>query len=70
MKYDFTTILERRGKDAWALDGIGQKHWVAEPDAPKPGFDPIPMWVADMNFATCPKVIEYLMNKAGDPTFR
>ncbi|HBB61133.1 MAG TPA: aspartate aminotransferase, partial [Lachnospiraceae bacterium] len=47
MKYDFTTILERRGKDAWALDGIGQKHWGAEPDAPKPGFDPIPMWVAD-----------------------
>ena len=69
MKYDFTTILERRGKDAWALDGIGQKHWGAEPDAPKPGFDPIPMWVADMNFATCPKVNEYLMKKAGDPTF-
>ena len=41
MKYDFTTVYDRRGMDALAVDALGQ------PD----GFSVIPMWVADMNFA-------------------
>ena len=49
MKYDFTSILERHGKDAIAVDGLGTGF---APSAPKEGFDAIPMWVADMNFAT------------------
>ena len=57
MKYDFTSIMDRRGKDALAIDGIGaDKIWGNEPDEPKEGFDFIPMWVADMNFPTCPSV--------------
>ena len=48
MKYDFTSIIDRRGKDALAVESIGHKVWGNEPDAPKEGFDPIPMWVADM----------------------
>jgi cystathionine beta-lyase len=56
MKYDFTSILERTGKDAFALDGIG-KYPGFSPDPPEKGFDVIPMWVADMNFATVPTVI-------------
>jgi len=54
MKYDFTSIIDRRGKDALAVDGIGHKVWGNEPDAPREGCDAIPMWVADMNFATAP----------------
>ena len=44
MKYDFTSILERHGKDAIAVDGLGTGF---APSAPKEGFDAIPMWVAD-----------------------
>ena len=50
MKYDFTSIIDRRGKDAVAIDGIGGYHWGTERGAPREGFDAIPMWVADMNF--------------------
>ena len=47
MKYDFTTLPDRHGRDAIAVDGLGKGF---APDAPRPGFDAIPMWVADMNF--------------------
>ena len=49
MKYDFTSIMDRHGKDAIAVDGLGTGF---APDLPKDGFDIIPMWVADMNFPT------------------
>lgn len=55
MKYDFTSIMNRHGKDAIAVDSIGQMNGFA-PEAPKPGFDVIPMWVADMNFPTVPTI--------------
>ena len=46
-KYDFTTIMDRHGKDSIAVDEI------PIPDAKiQEGFSRIPMWVADMNFAT------------------
>lgn len=48
MKYDFTSIMDRRGKDAIAVDALGAPGFA--PGAPKEGFDAIPMWVADMNF--------------------
>lgn len=47
MTYDFTTIMERHGKDAMAVDALGLPGF---PGAPKEGFDAIPMWVADMKF--------------------
>ena len=50
MKYDFTTVYERRGMDALAVDALGQPGGFA-PGKPKDGFSIIPMWVADMNFA-------------------
>lgn len=40
MKYDFTSILDRRGKDAAAYDNVGA-HVIA-PARPKEGFDIIP----------------------------
>lgn len=68
-KYDFTTILQRKGHDASAYDSVGVRRWGFEPAAPKDGFDFIPMWVADMNFATCPTVTDALVSRAKEPTF-
>ena len=69
MKYDFTSIIERHGKDSIAVEGIGNKVWGNEPDAPKEGFDPIPMWVADMNFATCPTIPAAMIERAKHPLY-
>ena len=66
MKYDFTTLPDRRGTHAIALDLIGS---ADGPGAPKEGFDAIPMWVADMNFATCPAIQEEIIRRARHPAF-
>lgn len=67
MKYDFTSILDRTGKDAIALDGPGLSKKV--PGLPKDGFDFIPMWVADMNFPTVPSVPEAVIARASHPAY-
>lgn len=63
MKYDFTKIIERHGKDAIAIEQIGSGVGMA-PDGPKDGFDAIPMWVADMNFETVPTIPEAIIERA------
>ena len=68
MKYDFTSIIDRNGKDAIALDGVGTMPGFA-PDGPKNGFDVIPMWIADMNFPTVPTVQEAIIERAKHPAF-
>ena len=68
MKYDFTTIMDRRGKDAIAVDLPGKGGGFA-PGGPKEGFDLIPMWVADMNFATAPSIIEAIQKRISHPAF-
>ena len=68
MKYDFTTILQRKGHDALAVDVVGRPG-SAIPVLPKEGFDPIPMWVADMNFPVVPTVQEEMANRLQHPTF-
>ena len=67
-KYNFTTIMDRRGKDAIALDAVGSGQGAA-PGAPKEGFDIIPMWIADMNFPTVPTVQEEMIKRAQHPAF-
>lgn len=69
MKYDFTSIIDRRGMDSIAVDGIGHKVWGNEPAAPKEGFDSIPMWVADMNFATCPAIAAAVIERTKHPLY-
>ena len=66
MKYDFTSIMDRRGKDALAIDGVGSGF---APDAPREGFDVIPMWVADMNFPVVPTIQEAMIRRAQHPAF-
>ena len=58
MKYDFTTIMDRLGKDAIAVDipGSGGGNGFFADAKIKDGFSVIPMWVADMNFPTAPTV--------------
>ena len=68
-RFDFTSILDRRGFDAYALDGVGSSRWGSEPQPPEEGFDFIPMWVADMNFPTCPGVTEAIIRRAHHPAF-
>ena len=67
MKYDFTTILDRKGKDAIAVDLVGAPG--AHYPAPRDGFDVIPMWVADMNFPVVPTIQEAMIARAQQPTF-
>ncbi|EET62010.1 aminotransferase, class I/II [Marvinbryantia formatexigens DSM 14469] len=66
MKYDFTTIMDRAGRDALAVDGLGKG---GAPQKPREGFDVIPMWVADMNFATVPTVTEEIIARTQHPAF-
>jgi len=68
MKYDFTSIMDRRGKDAIAVDGLGTLPGFA-PDVPKDGYDTIPMWVADMNFPTVPSICAAIVERVQHPAF-
>ncbi len=68
MKYDFTSIMDRRGKDAIAVDGLGKNGGFA-PEPPKEGFDVIPMWVADMNFPAVPTIPEAIIERAKHPAY-
>jgi cystathionine beta-lyase len=68
MKYDFESILDRKGKDALAIDMLGKMPGVY-PGGPKEGFDPIPMWVADMNFKTLPNIQEEIIKRVEHPAF-
>ena len=64
MKYDFTSIIDRVGKDSTAVERI------PIPGAEvKEGFDRIPMWVADMNFPACPTIPEAMIERAKHTTY-
>lgn len=73
MEYDFTSILDRRGKDAIAVDApelddcfgsdfFANVKW-------KEGFDRIPMWVADMNFPTVPTIPQTIIERVQHPAY-
>ncbi|WP_297132858.1 MalY/PatB family protein [Terrisporobacter sp.] len=51
-KYNFDRIIERKGTDSVKYDLE-----VSMPHAPK---DSLPLWIADMDFACAPKIIEAL----------
>lgn len=61
MQYDFTTVIDRRGQDAVAVDGA--------PGTPREGFSLIPMWVADMSFPTVPTITQAIAERAQHPLF-
>ncbi len=61
MKYDFETIIDRYGWDSVAVEN----HFGTQLD----GFDWIPMWIADMNFATCPTIQKAISKRVAHPCF-
>ncbi len=52
--YDFDKVIDRSGTDAAKWD-------VAEGE--------LPMWVADMDFATAPEILEALSERLGNGIF-
>lgn len=67
MKYDFTSIMDRHGMDAIAVDAPGTPGFDIA--GPMEGFDVIPMWVADMNFPTVPTIVEAMIQRARHPAY-
>ncbi|NPA36858.1 MAG: putative C-S lyase [Chlorobi bacterium] len=60
MKYDFDRIIDRSGTDAYKLE-------LREKTFGKP--DVIPLWVADMDFAAPPSVVNAIRERASHPVF-
>lgn len=69
MKYDFTSVLDRKGMDAIAVAPEEDPYGIAPVGEIKEGFDLIPMWVADMNFPTAPTICEAMIERAKHPAF-
>ncbi|MCI9648222.1 MalY/PatB family protein [Oscillibacter sp.] len=60
MKYDFDTLLERKGTSSFKWD-TGMDYFGRD--------DVIPMWVADMDFACAPCVVEAVQKRAAHPIY-
>ena len=58
MKYNFDEVIDRSGTSAIKLDGL-QEIWGRT--------DLIPLWVADMDFATAPFVTEAIRKRCENP---
>ena len=58
MKYNFDEVIDRSGTSAIKLEGL-QEIWGRT--------DLIPLWVADMDFATAPFVTEAIRNRCENP---
>ena len=72
MRYDFTSIIDRNGKDAIAMDveaGVRIGFLCGDGVKIREGFDVIPMWVADMNFPTVPTIPEAIIERAKHPAY-
>ena len=69
MKYDFVSIIDRKGKDALAVDLLPMFLEGENPVKVREGFDMIPMWVADMNFPVLPTITDAIIERAKHPTF-
>ena len=69
MKYDFTSILDRKGMDAIAVEPETDPYGIAPQGNIREGFDIIPMWVADMNYPTAPSIVKAIQERAAHPAF-
>ena len=73
MKYDFTSLLDRTGRDALALDVEAALRSSSSPGMRaakvREGFSVIPMWVADMNFPTVPTIQQAVIRRMEHPAF-
>ncbi|MGG1640044.1 MalY/PatB family protein [Paenibacillus sp. NRS-1782] len=65
MKYDFDEVIDRRGTNAMNTDGFREYIFKAEGDMvfPYKNDEFIRMWIADMEFATPPEIIEAIKER-------
>ena len=66
MKYDFTTIMNRSGRNTYAVEGYD---YMISDCKMKEGVDVIPMWVADMSFATVPTIPQAIIERVNHPEY-
>lgn len=66
--FDYTTVPDRRGKDAIAID-IPELNGFVIDDVLKPEFDRLPMWVADMNFVVPTCITDRMSERLAHPSF-
>lgn len=64
MKYDFTSLLDRKGHDALALDALPIQDVEVDPN-----FSTIPMWVADMNYPVFENIQKQMISRINEPHF-
>ena len=64
MNYNFTDVIERNGKDGIAAEVIPYADIQV-----KEGFSRLPMWVADMNFATAPSIPGKVAERLAHPLY-
>ncbi|HIU10911.1 MAG TPA: aminotransferase class I/II-fold pyridoxal phosphate-dependent enzyme [Candidatus Avidehalobacter gallistercoris] len=69
MRYDFETMIDRRGMDSIAADMNENDFWTLPKGTVRAGFDKIPMWIADMNFPTAPAVSKALAERIAHPIY-
>lgn len=67
MTYDFTSIIDRKGKDALAVEAVN--FTGTSEVTTKEGFSRIPMWIADMNFATVLTIQKAIIERVKHPLF-
>lgn len=66
MKFNFDEIYDRRGKEAKSYDSVGKTGY---PSKAKDGFDTIPMFAADMDFAIAPSITTSIEERLKHPIF-
>jgi cystathionine beta-lyase len=59
-RYNFDKVIDRRGTNAVKVDALGPRYGDA-------GL--IPLWVADMDFESCPAITEALKRRLEHPVF-
>ena len=78
MAFDFTSVIDRFGKDSIAVEHFGSPTFGPSEEAKArneeakkrgEGLDVIPMWVADMNFKTCPAIPRAVEERLKHPLF-
>lgn len=59
-KYNFDTVIDRRGTGAMKYDALDRLYGNSELT---------PLWIADMEFATCPEITEALTKRFAHPVY-
>lgn len=60
MKYNFDTVIDRKGTSAMKYDALGRLYG-------NPRLTPL--WIADMEFAACPDIVKALIDRFSHPVY-